>query len=175
MLLQAVWSLLAPPLFLDWDQLYRQEGFSLSILDCWRKSKYVFFLHNVITLLGNIVLLHAFVPMFVKTNTDLTPLSYATMIGLDVTMVSQILLLGLGFLYFRTCHPWSRLLNAELAKRAQPGASEQVSRTCNSEPDIPELSESEPDLEPSSVPYQFSLISDAVCRHQSAISETTHL
>ena len=144
----------------------------MPILDCWKRSKHVLCLHNLITLLGNIVLLHAFIPMLVKTNPDLTALSYATIIGLDVAIVSQILILGLGFLYFKTCHPWARLLNAELAKRTVSEASEQRSGRFNYEqPDLTKPSESEPDLESSSVPYQLSLINDTVCIHKSAQTE----
>ena len=136
MLLQALWSILAPPLFLDWDHLYRQEDFSMSILDCWKRSKYVFFLHNLITLLGNIVLLHAFIPMTIVTNPDLKNLAYSSIIGMDIVIISQILLLGLGFLYFKTCHPWSRLLKAELSMRGAAEATEQQSDSRNPESDL---------------------------------------
>ena len=117
----------------------------MTISDCWKRSKYVLLLHNLITLLGNIVLLHAFVPMFFQTNPDLTALSYATIIGIDVAIVSQILLLGLSFLYFKTCHPWARLLKAELSM-TEAKHTEQGSDRCNSEPDLGKLSKSEPDL-----------------------------
>ena len=118
----------------------------MSILDCWRRSKYVLFLHNLITLLGNIVLLHAFAPMLVKTNPNITALSYATIIGIDVAIFSQILLLGIGFLYFKTCHPWARLLKAELSIGTVSETSDQSSQICNSKNDIGKLSKSEPDL-----------------------------
>ena len=108
----------------------------MSILDCWRRSKYVFFLHNLITLLGNIVLLHAFIPMTIVTNPDLKNLAYSSIIGMDIVIISQILLLGLGFLYFKTCHPWSRLLKAELSMRGAAEATEQQSDSRNLESDL---------------------------------------
>ena len=107
----------------------------MSILDCWRRCKYVFFLHNLITLLGNIVLLHAFIPMTIVTNPDLKNLAYSSIIGMDIVIISQILLLGLGFLYFKTCHPWSRLLKAELSMRGAAEATEQQSDSRNPESD----------------------------------------
>ena len=148
MLLQAIWSLLAPPLFLDWDYLHRQEGFSMTIRDCWRRSKYVLFLHHLITLLGNIVLLAELVRILVllANNPDSRPLSYATVIVIVGIIVSQILVLGLGFLYFKTCHPWARLLKAELSMDTASEASAQRSQICNSENGLSKLSKSEPDL-----------------------------
>ena len=55
---------------------------------------------------------------------------------MDIVIISQILLLGLGFLYFKTCHPWSRLLKAELSMRGAAEATEQQSDSRNPESDL---------------------------------------
>ena len=118
----------------------------MTIRDCWRRTKYVLFLHHLITLLGNIVLLAELVRILVllANNPDSRPLSYATVIVIVGIIVSQILVLGLGFLYFKTCHPWARLLKAELSIDTE--ASAQRSQICNSENGLNKLSKSESDL-----------------------------
>ena len=82
-LLLAIWSLLAPPLFLDWDYLYRQGGFSITITECWERSKKVLLLHHLITLLGNMVLVLASIPFLLQINLNHIPPVFATMLGIS--------------------------------------------------------------------------------------------
>ena len=115
---QALWSFLSPPLFLDWDFLYRQEDFEMPIIECWRRTRNSFLLHNFTTLVGNLAL---GIPLYIWTKSvdyDATILTLSTVI---TSIVSQAILLGLGFLYFRKKHPWARILNVELAKTDDPG------------------------------------------------------
>ena len=101
---QALWSFLSPPLYLDWEYLHRKEGYEMPITECWRRTRNCFLFHNLLHLAGNV----AFgIPV--------------CMIGLDfaqlimiLPVISQLILVGLGFKYFKKSHPWSRILNEEL-------------------------------------------------------------
>ena len=46
-----------PPLFLDWDDLYRSNEGRMSVRDCWERTKRVVFAHNILTLFGNVAIL----------------------------------------------------------------------------------------------------------------------
>ena len=144
-LLLAIWSLLAPPLFMDWDHLYRQGEYSTTITECWQRSKKVLFLHHLITLLGNVVLVLAFIPFMLQTNSNATAAAFATTLGtgMGVAVVGQALNIGLGFIYFKTCHPWARLLKAELSKKKK---STDVAKNTDPKFNRPIRSKSEPIL-----------------------------
>ena len=123
---QALWSFLSPPLFLDWDFLYRQEEFEMSILDCWRRTRNSFLIHNLLTLVGNLALgIPVYIlayykfqnPHFFETDDFFQFPIYSTLCTTIPALVSQLLLIGMGFLYFKKFHPWARILNAELAIR----------------------------------------------------------
>lgn len=132
---QALWSFLSPPLFLDWDFLHVQEEYVMPIPECWRRTRNCFFFHNLLTLLGNIAL---GIPFFIlRTQPQIEtyflkylkyPAGYPcfawcgwhhdwVMITVLATVtLSHLILVGLGFLYWRKFHPWARILNEELAR-----------------------------------------------------------
>ena len=90
----------------------------MPIIECWRRTRNSFLLHNFTTLVGNLAL---GIPLYIWTKSvdyDAIILTLSTVI---TSIVSQAILLGLGFLYFRKKHPWARILNVELAKTDDPG------------------------------------------------------
>ena len=111
-LIHALWSVLAPPLFLDWDWLFRKQEYAMSVRQCWMQTKRVFLLHNLVSFMGNMAIAISIVatkgPMMVTDNTFL-------LIFIPTT-VSPAILIGLGYIYFTQCHPWARILKVELAK-----------------------------------------------------------
>ena len=114
---QALWTFLAPPLFFDWDTLYRQQEQKMTILECWSRTKYCIFIHNALTLLGNVALdrivglgMTKIVPGYPDLD---NVIKFATLVCIHA------ILIGLTLLYFKRLHPWARLLNAELTKNQQ--------------------------------------------------------
>ena len=124
--MQALWTFLTPPLFLDWDTLYRQQVGKMSIQECWTRTKYVILGHNILTLIGNIALGH-------KVTKPILELGVSSgiddIIKLAIMMLSQMTLLALSYCYLKTRHPWARILRAELLK----GSFDQGGK-CNSSP-----------------------------------------
>ena len=122
---QALWSFLSPPLFLDWDFIYIQEGLRIPIPECWRRSKNSLLHHNILTLFGNIALGIPFLifrtePHIKKAHVYLAwskwHHDWVLISVLSIVIVSQLILIALGFLYLRKFHPWARILNEELAR-----------------------------------------------------------
>ena len=56
-IMQSLWTILAPPLFLEWDELYRREEYRMPMDECWHRTKLVVVLHNCLTCFGNVALL----------------------------------------------------------------------------------------------------------------------
>ena len=124
---QALWSFLSPPLFLDWDFLHNQETYKMPIPECWRRTRNSFFLHNFLTLVGNLAL---GIPFFIYRTQPLLNrfssswcyswcgwyLDWFLITFLAIVHLSQLILVGLGFLYWRRLHPWARILNEEIAR-----------------------------------------------------------
>ena len=122
---QSLWSFLSPPLFLDWDFLHIQENYEMPIPECWRRTRNSFLCHNLLTFWGNLAL---GIPFFLfRTEPQIEGLAYclnwcewhldwALIAVLSTVILSQLVLIGLGFLYWRKFHPWSRILNEELAR-----------------------------------------------------------
>ena len=106
---EALWSLLAPPLNMDWDTLFTEPSCRLSINECWDKSKRVILMHNLITFAGNLAIVAAL--LFSEGTFDPTQTSFL----LVPTVVSPFMLISLGYLYFVKYHPWARLLNSHLS------------------------------------------------------------
>ena len=110
---QALWTFLTPPLFLDWDTLYRQQGYKMSVQECWSRTKYCIIIHNTLTLLGNVTL-----DRVVGLGwTQIVSSEIDTVLKFVILICIHIILIGLSFLYFKRLHPWARLLNAELTKQ----------------------------------------------------------
>ena len=119
--MQALWSFLTPPLFFDWDTLYRQEvekGRKMSIPECWNRSYFVILGHNILTLIGNIALGHRIIK---PLTSHFSFLKFSGSPGIDaiiklaIMVLSQIALFALSFIYFKQCHPWARILKVELS------------------------------------------------------------
>ena len=111
---QALWSFLSPPLYLDWEYIYRAGDCKMPIPECWQRTISCFVCHNVLTLVGNL----AFgIPFHIFGSLRLGTIhfsSYSTATVIVVAIVSQYLLLVLGFFYFSSIHPWARILKTEL-------------------------------------------------------------
>ena len=107
---QALWTFLTPPLFLDWDRLYRQQDYRISIKECWSRTKYCIFIHHTLTLLGNIAMdrIGGF------GWTQLLSTEIDNVIKLVILVCCPVISIGLSFIYFKRRHPWAKLLNAEL-------------------------------------------------------------
>ena len=98
---EALWTLLAPPLTMDWDRLHREH--KLPFDECWARSKNVILLHNLLTFLGNMAIGAA---LLICHDFDLAEILLIIIpIALD-----PFLLLGMGYLYFKSVHPWRMLL-----------------------------------------------------------------
>ena len=113
---QALWSFLSPPLFLDWDSLYRRLDYKMPISECWRRSRNSFLLHNLLTLVGNLALgIPLYIWGYYALFTSVSPGDEAfTLVILLCTILFQAMPLGIGFIYLKKKHPWARILNANL-------------------------------------------------------------
>ena len=131
----ALWSLLSPPLFLDWDSHHiMQEDDEGHIPECWRRTKNCFLFHNFLALGGNLAL---GIPMYIfrsQPQIDIYfqhsleheyykcfgycgwHLGWFLLAVLAAVIVSQVVIFSLGILYFRTLHPKERILNQELSR-----------------------------------------------------------
>ena len=108
---EALWSFLSPPLYLDWEYLYRKENYEIPISECWRRTRNSFLFHNLLTFVGNL----AFgIPVYIEYNILNLDSIIMLSLALILPIISQPILIGLGFLYFKKSHPWARILNAEL-------------------------------------------------------------
>jgi hypothetical protein len=131
---QTIYTLLCPPLFLDWEEIYRDGKGVVTFKDSWKKSqKYIVF-HILMHFVEHIELCIPLI-IFKKSidgrNEDLIdlfpPLNdewYSTLIvnlllgiGIAVAVVLPPIQYGLSHLYFVYGHPWSRLLNAKLRSK----------------------------------------------------------
>ena len=137
--LHALWSLLVPPLYSEWDEQYRRSNYRLSISECWSKTKFVIVTQNLITFLGNLMLsIPAIVylsdPDLIPTSLvqtvesleiDTFPLDQLTLslkiyrviplLQLILVFVSPLIMMSLTFVYYKKFHPWSRVLNVEVS------------------------------------------------------------
>ena len=122
---QALWSFLTTPVTLDWDSFYWQENEEVSIPECWRRSRNSYLWHNLLTLVGNLVLgIPLYIWIYLESKESwfgYWELSFIfTLTTVIWAIVSQAIILGLGFIYFKYKHPWSRILKAELKKASNP-------------------------------------------------------
>jgi uncharacterized membrane protein YciS (DUF1049 family) len=129
-LLQSLYSLLYPPVVVDWDSIYRANNEEMSILDCWKKSKKFLFIQIFINFLQHLVLC---IPLIVlrleidQRNADLVndfsllndelhsthTANVLLSVGLSVSLALPFLQCGLLYLYFTMGHPWSCILKAQ--------------------------------------------------------------
>jgi hypothetical protein len=124
-------TLLCPPLFLDWEEIYRDGKGCLTFKDSWKKSQKYLVFHILMHFVEHMVLcipLMLFKKAIDDRNEQLSrlfpPLNdelYSTLIvnlllGIDiaVAVVLPPIQYSLAHLYFVYGHPWSNLLNAKL-------------------------------------------------------------
>jgi hypothetical protein len=128
----SIYSLMSPPLFLDWEVIYRQNEKKLSVKESWRKSQEFLICNIMMHLVQHTIFC---IPLMIRKmsilarNTELTenyvmPLKnellstyivdilFAT--GIAVAFVLPPIQYGLAYLYFVKGHPWSRVLNAKI-------------------------------------------------------------
>jgi hypothetical protein len=125
-------SVLYPPVFINWETVYRDCKGEISIHQCWQESKWFLLSHIVLNFLHHFVLCVPLMMLKVaadRRNADLTdmffhPLNdelYSIDIvnqlligGLSVTFVLPLVQCGVLYLYFTHGHLWSRILNANI-------------------------------------------------------------
>ena len=120
----------------------------MPILECWRRTRNSFLFHNLLTFIGNLALC---IPLYIWNHYSYHGLTefydeygddffdyYDNYYDYDIdnwqmqrsrflfplilAIVTQPILLALGFLYFKKFHPWARILQAELAN-SHPSSS----------------------------------------------------
>ena len=101
--IEALCTLLAPPLTMDWDRLYQER--KLPFDECWARAKKVVLLHNLLTFFGNMAIGAALLLCQDFEHTEI-------ILIIVPTILNPILLLGMGYLYFRSVHPW-RILHTQ--------------------------------------------------------------
>jgi hypothetical protein len=128
-MLQSLYTILYPPVVVDWETIYRLNNGKLSIKTCWKKSKRFMIVQIAINFMQHILLC---VPLMLlkvaidKRNEDLAaggfyPLKdelYSSqnvndllIAGLSVSVISPLVQWSLIYIYFKVGHPWSRILN----------------------------------------------------------------
>jgi hypothetical protein len=129
---QTIYTLLCPPLFLDWEEVYRERKELITIKESWRKSQNILIAHIIMQCMEHIVLCTPLImlknaitvrnekleDMFPPLNDEL----YSTYIvnvllgaGIALALVLPPIQYGLAQLYFKKGHPWSRILNTTLS------------------------------------------------------------
>jgi uncharacterized membrane protein YecN with MAPEG domain len=131
---QTLYTFLSPPLFLDWEKIYRDGKGTITIKESWKKTQKLLFFHILMHFIEHILLcipLMLFKRAIQKRNQQLSeffpPVNdelYSTFIvnlllgvGIAVSFVLPPIQYGLAHLYFVKGHPWSRLLNAKLRSK----------------------------------------------------------
>ena len=113
---RACWSLLAPPLFLSWEDLYQQENGRKSIPECWWTTKWNFLANSAHPALGWVVLACVSLVRGSVLQDDCLMPTAALLALLLLATFGAFTSTALGFLYFKKYHPWAGLLRAELLK-----------------------------------------------------------
>ena len=125
---QILHTLLCPPVHWDWEVLHRLRGGSLSISDCWRKTKRLLIAFNILLFIEHLLLM---VPLMVlkgaidqrnallskdfpPTSDELISTGRVDLLlfcGTLAFVVLPFLSLLLAYTYFRKWHLWSGILN----------------------------------------------------------------
>ena len=130
--LQALWSFICPPLFLDWELIYKncnQCNVKISIEESWKRSKIIFALNNVMMFIENLLFC---IPLFiykyeVDTNSKFAEDKWSPLVrkvtlfsNLNITsaFLTPFMMGGLAYFYFIVKgHPWTRILNDALREK----------------------------------------------------------
>ena len=108
----ALLSLLAPPLDMDWDRMFREKKCDGSVGKCWERSKVVVILYNLLTFGGNLAMgIALLICGHLENDFDLAQVA----VLLVPTIISPFLLLGLAYIYYVKFHLWSCILKSELS------------------------------------------------------------
>jgi hypothetical protein len=130
LLLQGLYTILFPPVFADWETIYRHCNGQIPITKCWQKSKIFICIQIAINFIQHIsfcVPLMLFKVAIDQRNVDLTDAGFYPLKDelLSNQRVNDLLIAGFSLsfllpvvqcsfilLYFTKGHPWSRILNA---------------------------------------------------------------
>ena len=123
-MLNALWSFICPPLFLDWEMLHKSSGFKMPIKNCFRRSMAFFTCHNILIFVETILFS---IPVFVsKNHIDKYPQwdrYFTWIVGLQVKLlIANVIVIpptlgGMAYIYFVVKgHPWARILKMEMAQ-----------------------------------------------------------
>jgi hypothetical protein len=127
--LQSLYTIIFPPVFVDWEVIYRDSDGEVLITKCWQKTKMFIFSQIVINFIQHILLCVPLVLLKVKIDQRNKDLTVAGLYPLkdelfSTQMVNDLLIAGFSvsfllpfvqcvliFVYFTKGHPWSRILN----------------------------------------------------------------
>ena len=123
-LFHALWAFICPPIYLDWEAIYRDTACSLPVRSCWRRSMTCFaafnLMHSIETVLFGL-------PTFLLVRTfemdpALSESVWQVRLFLNLTIantfVTPLVMGGLAYLYFvYKGHPWARILRRELGAK----------------------------------------------------------
>ena len=102
--LQSSWTLICPPLFIDWETIHRLKRYEMPIEECWKRSRNQFLSHNLLMVTENMVVCLASV---LVRDWKWENLRFICMILFPLIQLSMI---ALAYLYFTQGHLWSRIL-----------------------------------------------------------------
>ena len=102
--LQSSWTLICPPLFIDWETLHRLNSYKMPIEECWKRSRILFLSHNLLMVTENMAMCLASV---LVRDWKWGSLRFICMIFFPLI---QICMIALAYLYFTQGHLWSRIL-----------------------------------------------------------------
>ena len=102
--LQSSWTLICPPLFIDWETIHRLERYEMPIDECWKRSRNQFLSHNLLMVTENMVVCLASV---LVRDWKWGNLRFICMILFPLIQLGMI---ALAYLYFAQGHLWSRIL-----------------------------------------------------------------
>ena len=102
--LQSSWTLICPPLFIDWETIHRLERYETPIDECWKRSRNQFLSHNLLMVTENMVVCLASV---LVRDWKWGNLRFICMILFPLIQLGMI---ALAYLYFAQGHLWSRIL-----------------------------------------------------------------
>ena len=130
--IQALNSVLAPSLGMDWDKLFRKHNYTLPVKKCWKKTQITLLLSNLLSFCGNLA-----IGISLMVTRSFT-IGFDLQLAFGTAAVSPAILIGLAYFYFKTCHPWARILKAELS------SSQEMTNTRESQGSNGEMEEDAP-------------------------------
>ena len=102
--LQSFWTLIVPPVFIDWETLHRLMRYEMPIEECWKRSRKLFLSHNLLMVTENLAMCLA---SLLRSKWKWDVVRFATMMIFPLIQFSMV---ALAYLYFRQAHLWSRII-----------------------------------------------------------------